>query len=187
MSMQTEVTNARRTTPVDRLVGARMRLRRQSLGMSQTELGEKIGVTFQQIQKYELGANRVGASRLASVAAALGVPVTFFFEELKPAVEAPGEEDAVAKALQDRSTVELIKAFSAVSDPLLRRRIVELVRAASGSEAAEQVGATAPVVAAAPVQEEARVEEPPAKKARARRRVADKPWRKQWRRDRVTV
>src|SRR3712207_7041858 len=76
MSMQTEVTNARRTTPVDRLVGARMRLRRQSLGMSQTELGEKIGVTFQQIQKYELGANRVGASRLASVAAALGVPVT---------------------------------------------------------------------------------------------------------------
>ena len=88
--MQTEVTNARRTTPVDRLVGARMRLRRQSLGMSQTELGEKIGVTFQQIQKYELGSNRVGASRLASVATALGVPVTFFFEELKTAVESPG-------------------------------------------------------------------------------------------------
>ena len=186
--MQTEVTNARRTTPVDRLVGARMRLRRQSLGMSQTELGEKIGVTFQQIQKYELGSNRVGASRLASVATALGVPVTFFFEELKPAVESPGEEDAVTKALQDRSTVELIKAFSAVTDPLLRRRIVDLVRAASGGRDSEQAEAAAPVAAApAPVQEDVKVEEPPAKKARTRRRAADKPWRKQWRRDRVTA
>ena len=79
--------------------------------------------------------------------------------------------------------MELIKAFSAVTDPLLRRRIVDLVRAASGSEDPEQVEA------AAPVEEEVRVEEPAtAKKApRARRRVADKPWRKQWRRDRVPV
>src|SRR3712207_9562411 len=111
MSMQTEVTNARRTTPVDRLVGARMRLRRQSLGMSQTELGEKIGVTFQQIQKYELGTNRIGASRLASIANTLGVPITFFFEELKPAGGSAGDNDAVMAALRDRMTVELVKAF----------------------------------------------------------------------------
>src|SRR3712207_3459387 len=133
MSMQTEVTNARRTTPVDRLVGARMRLRRQSLGMSQTELGARTGVTFQQIQKYELGANRVGASRLASVAAALGVPIASLFEELTPAVQSTGEGDVVALALRNRSTVELIKAFAAVRDPLLRHRVVDFVRALSAA------------------------------------------------------
>ena len=169
MSMQTEVTNARRTTPVDRLVGARMRLRRQSLGMSQTELGEKIGVTFQQIQKYELGANRVGAGRLASVATALGVPLTFFFEEMTSALDSAGAEDAISGALRDRVTVELVRAFAAVRDPLLRRRVVEFVRALSGSNGAEQV-------------EEAPFEEP-----RTQPAVADKPARGRRRRDGVSA
>ncbi len=142
--MQTEVTNARRTTPVDRLVGARMRLRRQSLGMSQTELAEKIGVAFQQLQKYETGANRIGASRLALIASALGVPITFFFEELTPASQSAGEDDAMMIALRNPMTVELVKAFVAVPDPTFRRRFLDLLRAASGSEAPEQVEASEP-------------------------------------------
>ena len=167
--MQDDVTRTRRTTPVDRLVGARIRLRRQSLGMSQTELGERIGVTFQQIQKYELGANRVGAGRLASVATALDVPVTFFFEELTPALESTGAEDAISGALRDRGTVELVRAFAAVSDPLLRRRIVDFVRALSGSDGVEQV-------------EEAPYEEP-----RAQPAVAERPLRGRRRRDGVSA
>ena len=167
--MQDDVARTRRTTPVDRLVGARIRLRRQSLGMSQTELGERIGVTFQQIQKYELGANRVGAGRLASVATALDVPVTFFFEELTPALEATGPEDPISGALRDRSTVELVRAFAAVRDPLLRRRVVDFVRALSGNDGAEPI-------------EAAPFEEP-----RTQPAAADKPARGRRRRDGVSA
>src|SRR3712207_4542560 len=143
--MHADTNTARKTTAVDHLVGARVRLRRQSLGMSQTELGEKIGVTFQQLQKYETGANRIGASRLVSIAGALGVPITFFFEELKPAGEPADENDPVMVALRDRMTVELIKAFAALPSPILRRCILDFVRTASGSETPEQVEATEPV------------------------------------------
>ncbi len=143
--MHADTVKARRTTPVDRRIGARVRLRRQSLGMSQTELSRKIGVTFQQLQKYETGANRIGASRLASIADALGVPITFFFEELKAAGEPAGENDAVMIALRDRMTVELVKAFAALPSPILRRRILDFVRTASGSETPEQVEASEPV------------------------------------------
>ena len=128
----------KRTGPVDHLVGARIRLRRQTIGMTQTELAEQIGVTFQQVQKYELGTNRVGASRLAAIAGALRVPVAFFFEELKPAEDVEMGRDALMSALRDRSTVELVKAFAAISDPSVRRSILELARSAGGgSEAPE--------------------------------------------------
>jgi transcriptional regulator with XRE-family HTH domain len=124
----------KRTGPVDHLVGARIRLRRQTIGMTQTELADKIGVTFQQVQKYELGTNRVGASRLAAIAAALEAPVAFFFEEVTPAQGAEMGRDALMEALRDRSTVELVKAFTRISDLGVRRGILELVRSAGGED-----------------------------------------------------
>ncbi|RUY60953.1 XRE family transcriptional regulator, partial [Mesorhizobium sp. M7A.F.Ca.CA.001.13.1.1] len=78
--------NKKKPNPIDIHVGSRIRLRRNMLGMSQEKLGENLGITFQQIQKYEKGTNRVGASRLQAIASILGVPVAFFFED------APGQE-----------------------------------------------------------------------------------------------
>jgi transcriptional regulator with XRE-family HTH domain len=130
-----------RVTPVDRGIGARVKQRRQSLGMSQTKLGEKIGVTFQQVQKYETGASRISAGRLASIASTLDVPITFFFDGLKAAADSPDEEDALVLALRDEMTLELVKAFAAIPDPALRRRVVDFVRAASGSEREEPAAA----------------------------------------------
>ena len=124
----------KRTGPVDHLVGARIRLRRQTIGMTQTELADKIGVTFQQVQKYELGTNRVGASRLAAIAAALEAPIAFFFEELTPAQGTEIGPDALMEALRDRTTVELVKAFARISDLGVRRGVLELVRSAGGAE-----------------------------------------------------
>src|SRR6476620_12335762 len=83
--------------PVDVHVGSRVRLRRTLLGMSQERLGEAIGLTFQQVQKYERGANRVGASRLFDLSRVLDVPVSFFFEDMAPAVQ-PEERGGLAEA-----------------------------------------------------------------------------------------
>ena len=118
-----------------------MKRRRQALGMSQTKLGEKIGVVFQQVQRYETGASRISAGRLASIASALGVPITFFFDGLNSAADSAGKEDALMIALRDEMTVELVKAFAAVPDPALRRCVVDFVRAASGSEREEPAAA----------------------------------------------
>ncbi len=101
---------------VDVHVGSRMRMRRQLIGMSQEKLGELLGITFQQVQKYEKGANRISASRLYYAAKILGVPVQFFFEEL-PGVEGhggmgePRGEDAVLSALMNVEGISLAKWF----------------------------------------------------------------------------
>lgn len=129
----------RKATPADRAIGDRVKQRRLSLGMSQAELGERIGVTFQQVQKYELGTNRMGAGRLAAVANALGVPITFFFDETTSTAGAPGEEDVIVLALRDPETVALIEAFAAVADPTMKRRILDFVRALTG-DADEEPG-----------------------------------------------
>src|SRR6202167_3755463 len=97
-------------TPVDVQVGSRVRLRRNMLGLSQEKLGEAIGLTFQQVQKYERGANRVGASRLHELSRVLDVPVSFFFDAMDP-VRAPAIPDGFAEAPAE--------AFD--SDPLRRR------------------------------------------------------------------
>ncbi len=125
---------------IDVHVGFRVRLRRNLLGMSQTALGKAIGLTFQQIQKYERGVNRVGASRLFHLSRALDVPVSFFFEDLSPAVagvgkrRARGFSEAPAAALEPdllskRETVELIRAYYRVTDPKLRKRVLGLIKA----------------------------------------------------------
>ena len=127
--------NKKKPNPTDTHVGSRIRLRRNMLGMSQEKLGENLGITFQQIQKYEKGANRVGASRLQAIATILGVPVAFFFEDL-PGQEAVGNrgfaEDAAAVSALDFCTsaegLQLNRAFVKISDMKVRRRIIDLVK-----------------------------------------------------------
>ncbi|WP_312807157.1 helix-turn-helix domain-containing protein [Agrobacterium cavarae] len=128
--------NKKKPNPIDIHVGSRIRLRRTMLGMSQEKLGESLGITFQQIQKYEKGTNRVGASRLQNISAILNVPVSFFFED------APGAEPASASGSAEASSsnyvvdflsssegLQLNRAFVKINDPKVRRRIVDLVKA----------------------------------------------------------
>src|SRR5437016_10544606 len=126
--------------PVDVQVGSRVRLRRNMLGLSQEKLGEAIGLTFQQVQKYERGANRIGASRLHELSRVLDVPVSFFFDDMDP-VRAPaiptGFAEPAAEAfdadpLRRRETIELVSAYYRIDDPALRRRLFDLARALAG-------------------------------------------------------
>ena len=129
--------------PIDVHVGTRVRLRRNMLGLSQEKLGEAIGLTFQQVQKYERGANRIGASRLHDLSRVLDVPVSFFFDDMDP-VRAPaipaGFAEPPAEAfdsdpLRKRETVELVSAYYRIEDAVVRRRLFELAKAlASGGE-----------------------------------------------------
>ena len=122
--------------PVDVHVGSRVRLRRTLLGLSQEKLGEAIGLTFQQVQKYERGANRIGASRLHELSRVLDVPISFFFDDTDP-VRAPaipgGFAEPPAEAfesdpLRKRETVELVEAYFAVEDAAVRRRLLDLAK-----------------------------------------------------------
>lgn len=132
--------------PVDVHVGARLRLRRNLVGMSQEQLGKASGLTFQQIQKYERGANRMGASRLHQLATILNVSVSYFFEEL-PATRAPGVSDhgqapleggpmADNQVLQRRETLELIRAYYRITDPKQRRKVYDLIKSMAGEDKA---------------------------------------------------
>jgi transcriptional regulator with XRE-family HTH domain len=131
----------RRPNPVDVHVGSRVRLRRMLLGMSQERLGEQLGLTFQQIQKYEKGVNRIGASRLYDLSNVLGVPVQFFYEkapagepsgEPQPGFSEQAEDSYVVDFLNSREGLELNKAFVRITDPRVRRQIIELVRSLAG-------------------------------------------------------
>ena len=121
--------------PVDVHVGARVRLRRMLLGMSQEKLGEAIGLTFQQVQKYERGANRVGASRLYELSRVLDVAVGFFFEEFDANLldGNPGLAEAPMPPFEhpsfERETLELVRIYQRIGDPAVRRRLFDLARA----------------------------------------------------------
>lgn len=148
-----------RQSPIDTHVGARMKLRRTLMGLSQEKLGEKLGLTFQQVQKYERGVNRVSASRLYDLARVLDVPIGFFFDDLPAAIttalgapptggygnmggtarhgfgfadtqDAFGADDVAAR----RETAELVRAYHRISDPAVRKRIHELVRSLGPDE-----------------------------------------------------
>jgi transcriptional regulator with XRE-family HTH domain len=131
----------RKPNPMDVHVGSRVRLRRMVIGMSQEKLGEKMGLTFQQIQKYEKGTNRIGASRLFQLSQIMDVPVQFFFEDAPAAYvnRAPamaGFAESKTEAflldfLNSRDGLELNRAFVKITDPKVRKRVVELVRALS--------------------------------------------------------
>ncbi|MDX2308577.1 MAG: helix-turn-helix transcriptional regulator [Hyphomicrobium sp.] len=132
--------SSRRPNPVDAHVGARVRMRRMLLGMSQEKLAEQLGLTFQQVQKYEKGVNRIGASRLFDLAHVLGVPIQFFYEDISeeasaalstPGFAERGPDAYVVDFLSSRDGLELNKAFVKITDPRVRRSIVELVRSLS--------------------------------------------------------
>lgn len=133
--------NPREANQIDAHVGSRVRLRRQLMKMSQEKLGDELGVTFQQVQKYERGANRVGASRLYSLANVLDVPVNFFFEGLT-GVAAGGvaeteQSPIVYDFIQSPDGVALAEAFSRIKTPKVRRRVLELVRSLADEDEAE--------------------------------------------------
>jgi transcriptional regulator with XRE-family HTH domain len=126
--------NEKRPNPIDIHVGSRARLRRTMLGMSQEKLGNALGITFQQIQKYEKGANRIGASRLQQIANVLNVPVAFFFEDAPSgtqAVKGMDEENSttyVVDFLSSSEGLQLNRAFVKIKDPKVRRKLVDLVK-----------------------------------------------------------
>jgi transcriptional regulator with XRE-family HTH domain len=134
----------KRPNPTDVYVGSRVRLRRKMLGLSQEKLGEKLGITFQQIQKYEKGTNRVGASRLQAMASALEVPVSFFFPDASPLAAGAGMQEEGASFMMDfMSTsegLELSRDFLRIRSSKLRRRIVELVHALADEQAEAREG-----------------------------------------------
>lgn len=129
--------------PIDVHVGARIRLRRTLLGISQTALAEMIGLTFQQVQKYEKGNNRVSSSRLVDVANALDVSLSYFFEEMSAGVKAQSPAELVKTnkrpefdekndpPMARRETLELVRAYYKIQDPAVRKRLRELVGAVS--------------------------------------------------------
>jgi transcriptional regulator with XRE-family HTH domain len=138
---------SRRANPIDVHVGSRVRLRRMLLGISQEKLGERLGLTFQQVQKYEKGVNRIGASRLFDLATVLGVPISFFYEDAPSAVarvqpvpgfaEAPPADSSILEFLSTREGLELNKAFARIHDPKSRRAILDLVRSLAGVDTEE--------------------------------------------------
>ena len=118
--------------PTDVFVGSRIRMRRKMLGLSQEKLGEKLGITFQQIQKYEKGTNRVGASRLQAMSDALEVPVSYFFPDASPEAHLGMKEEGATLMMDFMSTSEgldLSRAFTRIKSAKVRRKVVELVRA----------------------------------------------------------
>lgn len=120
--------------PVDLHIGQRVRHRRWLLGMTQQQLAQSVGIRFQQIQKYESGANRVSASRLWDLAQALDIPVSFFFEGLtNGAIDMNGDGNVEAGVLQNKETMDLIRAYYGL-DEGPRRRLLDLAKALSGSE-----------------------------------------------------
>ena len=126
--------------PIDKHVGSRVRMRRVLVGMSQEKLGDALDLTFQQVQKYEKGTNRIGASRLQQIAAILTVPVSFFFDgapgENAMPVEVAEKSTAIVDFLSTSEGLQLNKAFVRIKDPRVRRRVVDLVSSLGAEELA---------------------------------------------------
>ncbi|GLQ05202.1 helix-turn-helix domain-containing protein [Sneathiella chinensis] len=126
--------------PVDVHVGSRVKLRRRLLGISQEKLGHELGLTFQQIQKYEKGTNRIGASRLFQLSQILDVPPSFFFDDMagESGYATPGLQSSQSEfeqqSLSKRETLELVRAYYRIPDEDIRKRMFELIKAVGGQE-----------------------------------------------------
>jgi transcriptional regulator with XRE-family HTH domain len=137
-----------RPSPIDVHVGSRIRLRRTLMGMSQERLGDSLGLTFQQVQKYERGVNRVGASRLYDLSRVLDVPIAFFFDDMpenrgtanmagvagfaeRPEGYGAPADDPLAK----RETLELVRAYYRITDPAVRKRVFDLIKSMGPADA----------------------------------------------------
>lgn len=125
----------KQSNPIDALVGGRVRLRRTLIGMSQEKLGELLGLTFQQVQKYEKGVNRVGAGRLFNIAHILGVPIVYFYEDVQngssgrqPGFAEEGASSPVFEFVAKGEGLQLSLAFMKIKDAKVRKRLLELVK-----------------------------------------------------------
>ncbi len=130
--------SAKRPNSTDAYVGSKVRMRRKVLGMSQEKLGEQLGITFQQVQKYEKGANRIGASRLQTISQVLDMPISYFFPQETAAGGGMGESaqsDYVSDFMMSSEGIELNRAFAQIKDPKLRRKVIDLVRTMAATEA----------------------------------------------------
>jgi transcriptional regulator with XRE-family HTH domain len=141
METMTKPINKKRPNPIDAHVGSRVRLRRMMLNMSQEKLGEQLGITFQQVQKYEKGTNRIGASRLQAIANILQVPVAFFFEDAPDVspiatndIVESGATSHVMEFLSTNEGLQLNRAFVQIQDSKLRKSVVDLVRSMAGEK-----------------------------------------------------
>ncbi|MBB3268300.1 transcriptional regulator with XRE-family HTH domain [Azospirillum sp. OGB3] len=145
-------TKSDKPNPIDAHVGSRVRLRRTLLGMSQEKLGDAIGLTFQQVQKYERGANRIGASRLFKLSQVLDVPVSFFFDDMpaEAAAAAVDDDEAGGGGFEERSvtcepdpmakreTLELVRAYYRINDPSVRKQLFQMTKTLGDSSQNEQ-------------------------------------------------
>jgi transcriptional regulator with XRE-family HTH domain len=126
---------------VDIYVGQRLRLRRSMLGMSQEQLGNSTGITFQQVQKYERGINRMGASRLYDFSKILSTPISYFFEGFTDTNKSSVAESASpayeVEAMTGKDTMALVRAFSEIKSPKVRRQVLQLARSLAGKEIQE--------------------------------------------------
>lgn len=130
--------------PIDVHVGKQIRIRRLLLGMNQATLAEALGLTFQQVQKYESGANRVSASRLSEMAKTLGVPIPFFYRDLQLGnAPEPTEEKEARERREQPETIELIRFYYAISDPSVRQQFLELVKAVGATSFRPQTASPA--------------------------------------------
>ena len=137
-----------RPSPIDVHVGSRVRLRRTLLGMSQEKLGEALGLTFQQVQKYERGVNRIGASRLFDLSRVLDVPIGFFFDDMPDSMGgglgggfrsrlggfAETQEGFEDDTLHRRETLELVRAYYRITEPAVRKRVFDLIKSLAPGE-----------------------------------------------------
>ncbi|HEY3639430.1 MAG TPA: helix-turn-helix transcriptional regulator [Rhizomicrobium sp.] len=135
----------KQANPIDAQVGNRVRLRRMLVGMSQEKLGEMLGLTFQQVQKYEKGVNRIGAGRLYQVASILGVTVSYFYEDVsdrEPNGLVPANDHATPPVMEFLSSgegLQLALAFMRIKEPKVRKRVLDLVKSLSDEEAAPTI------------------------------------------------
>lgn len=153
-------TKPKQSTPVDQGIGSRIALLRTANGLSQSQLAEALGISFQQVQKYEAGKNRIGAGRLQAIADRLGVSVATFFEDTTQ----PAPDDAVEMLLHSDGAIDLLRAYASITDEEVRRSILTMVKAmlrvskatvSSEDEAAKTAPATKPAA-------KSRAEKPPA-------------------------
>ena len=130
----------KQANPVDVQVGNRVRIRRMLIGMSQERLGELLGLTFQQVQKYEKGINRIGAGRLFDVSRILGVPIEYFYEGAQLSGQAGFAEEGTPPVMEFVSSgegLQLSLAFMKIKDPKVRKRVLDLVKSLAQEESSE--------------------------------------------------
>ena len=131
----------KQANPIDAQVGNRVRIRRMLIGMSQEKLGDMLGLTFQQVQKYEKGVNRIGAGRLYEVSRILGVPIDFFYEGVANATQPGGPTEAgppVMEFVSSGEGLQLSVAFMKIKEPKVRKRVLDLVKSLAEEEDAGQ-------------------------------------------------